>query len=331
MSDTVFPVSIVRDLEFAAPGEVSLRVDLHLPQGAGARVPVIVWVHGGGWRFGDRHLAPDLSRFFAQRGFAMAAIDYRLSHRALFPAQVEDLKTAIRWLRSVADSYGFDSERIGLLGSSAGAHLSALAALSRPGTFEPRDAIHVGHVSTVQAVVAGYGPTDFLQIDAHRPPDGTVSDDPETLLLPRGMTRSAAPDSFESLLVGAPIGACPERVRAANPVVYAAPGAPPFLILHGASDTTVPVHQSELLYDALAAHGNDVTLCVIEGLGHGFLNRTHLDDAPPRPMTMTRHVPGSGDRVEDRVQPVFPTIEAFFRAHLASDAVADRAPAAAER
>jgi hypothetical protein len=72
-------------------------------------------------------------------------------------------------------------------------------------------------------------------------------------------------------------------------------------------------------------------LCVIEGLGHGFLNRTHLDDAPPRLMTVTRHVPGSGDRVEDRVQSVFPTIEAFFRAHLASDAVADRAPAAAER
>jgi acetyl esterase/lipase len=331
MTDTVFPVSIVRDLQFAAPGEVSLRADLHLPQDVGARVPVIVWVHGGGWRFGDRHLAPDLSRFFARRGFAMAAIDYRLSHCAIFPAQIEDLKTAIRWLRSVADQYGLETEHIGLLGSSAGAHLSALAALSSRGTFEPRDAIHAGHSSGVQAVVAGYGPTDFLQIDSHRPPAGIVSDDPETLLLPRGMTRSAAPDSFESLLLGAPIEACPERVREANPIEYAAPGAPPFLILHGASDTTVPLNQSELLYDALAAHGNDVTLCVIEGLGHGFLNRTHLDDAPPRRMIVRRHVPGSGDRIEERIQPVFPTIEAFFRAHLTSAAAVDRAPAAAER
>jgi acetyl esterase/lipase len=130
------------------------------------------------------------------------------------------------------------------------------------------------------------------------------------------MTRSAAPDSFESLLVGAPIEHAVDRVRAANPIAYAAPGAPPFLILHGTSDTTVPVHQSEILYDALAAAGTDVSLCVIEGLGHGFLNRTHLDDGPPRRVMCRRYAAGDGERVETISQPIFGIIEAFLRSRL---------------
>ena len=317
-------VEIVRDLQYAAPGGFPLKADLYLPGDAAARVPVIVWVHGGGWRFGNRRLAPDLSRFYAQAGFAMASIDYRLSSQATFPAQLHDLRTAIRWLRSMARSYGLDEQRIGLFGSSAGGHLCALAALSnvQSATLREDDARYAEHPCDVQAVVDGYGPTDFLQIDAHRPPDDAVSEDPETLLLPRGMRRSAEPDSFESLLLGAPIGTCPERVREANPAACAAAGAPPFLILHGRSDTTVPLHQSELLYRALAAHDNEVSLCLIDGLGHGFLNRTHLDDGQPRRMTLTRHVPGRGERVDTYSRPVFPLIEAFFRRHLTVDASA---------
>ncbi len=311
------PVEIVRNLQYAAPGGAPLFADLHLPHGTGASVPAIAWLHGGGWRFGNRHLAPDLSRFFARSGFAMAAIDYRLSHQAVFPAQIEDVTTAIRWLRSVAPAYGLDRDRIGLWGSSAGGHLSALAGLTSDGLFARDGAPYAEHSNSVQAVVDGYGPTDFLQIDAHRPPEGTMSDDPETLLLPRGMGRSAEPDSFESLLLGRPIETCPDRVREANPLTYAAPGVPPFLILHGCSDTTVPVHQSELLYGALAAHDNDVSLCLIEGLGHGFLNRTHLDDGPAWWMTLRRHVRGAGERVERRAQPIFALVEAFFRTHLA--------------
>ena len=83
---------------YASPGGVALRADLYLPEGSGAPAPVIIWLHGGGWRSGSRELAPDLTRFFAERGFAMAAIDYRLSRVALFPAQIEDVRTAIRWL-----------------------------------------------------------------------------------------------------------------------------------------------------------------------------------------------------------------------------------------
>lgn len=304
-------VRILSGIQFAAPDGIPLHADLHLPQNAGAPVPAVIWLHGGGWRFGDRHLAPDLSRYFARDGCAMAAVDYRLSHHAHFPAQIEDVKTAIRWLRSIAPAHGIDPGRIGLLGSSAGGHLAALAALTNDDAFTAPHAPYVEQSSAVQAAVIGYAPTDFLQIDAHRPADGVVSDDPETLLLPRGMTRSADAGSFESMLLGAPIDSCPDKVRAANPLTYVHRGAPPFFILHGRSDTTVPIHQSELLYAALAELGNDVTFCEIDGLGHGFLNRTHLDDGPPR-RTRVRNA-----LMDDEiVQPIFPAIEAFLRTRL---------------
>ena len=309
------PVRVLRDVQYAAPGGLPLYADLFLPEEREKKPPAIVWIHGGGWRFGDRRLAPDLSRFFGARGFAMVAIDYRLSHQAIFPAQIEDVKTAIRWLRSVAHVHGIDPDRIGLLGSSAGGHLAALAALAPDGLFVPPDAPYRGWSSRVQAVADGYGPTDFLQIDAHRPPDDTVSDDPETLLLPHGVVRSAAPDSFESLLMGAPIDGCVERIREANPITYAAPGAPPFLILHGLSDTTVPPHQSVLLYDALAACGVDVTLCLVQRLGHGFLHRTHLDDGRLWDMTLTDR----NRMATERSGSIFSLVESFFRQNLAPD------------
>jgi len=262
-------------------------------------------------------MAPDLSRFFAASGFAMAAVDYRLTTTATFPAQVEDLKTAIRWLRRIGPEHGIDVSRLGLWGASAGGHLAALAALATAGLFEPPDAAYRDQPSTVQAVAIGYAPIDFLQLDAYRAPAGTPSSDPETLELPPGM-RSADPDSYESLLMGAPIETCPARVRRANPVTFVRAGAPPFLILHGLSDTTIAEQQSELFYDALAGCGNEVTLCLIEGLGHGFLNRTHLDDGPARRMTV-RTRSRDGERIEHCVQPIFPMIEAFFRRHLATD------------
>ena len=307
-------VTVVPDQTYDAPGGVALRADLYLPQNAAMRLPVIVWVHGGGWRFGSRRVAPDLMRFFALCGFAMVAVDYRSSTGATFPAQIQDLRTAIRWVRSVAATYGLDAGHIGLWGASAGGHLASLAGICERGVFESDASPYANQSSSVQAVVTGYAPIDFLQLDADRPPEGAVSDDPENLQLPHGM-RSADAHSFESLLLGAPIATCPDRVRAANPITYGRPGSPPFLILHGLSDTTVGAHQSELLYDALAAYDNMVTVCLIEGLGHGFLDRSHLDDGPSRSMTIRTHQPG-GDHVVRVAQPIFPMIEAFFRTHL---------------
>lgn len=311
-----YPVRLLADLPFAEPDGVRLLADLYLPEGAPRPLPVLLWLHGGGWRYGDRRLAPDLSRYFAQAGFAMLAIEYRLSTQALFPAQIQDVMSALRWTRAGAAQHGLDPERVGLIGSSAGGHLAALAALAPPGRFDPPGAAAAPPPGRVRAVVVGYAPTDFLQIDPHRPPEGTVSDDPEHLGLPRSIRSSAQAGSFESLLLGAPIETCPSRVQEANPAAYAAAGAPPFLILHGLSDTAVPPHQSELLYDALKAAGSAVTLGLIEGLGHGFLHRTHLDDGPPRRWRIRGHQPGRGERVGEADRPVFATIESFFRAHL---------------
>ncbi len=129
----VYDVKVMADLEFAAPNGKPLLLDLYLPVGVDKPLPVIVWLHGGGWRIGDRKLGPDFRVRFAERGYAMASIEYRLSGEALFPAQIHDVKAAIRWLRSVANEYGLDSGHIGLWRSSAGGHLAALAGTTGEG------------------------------------------------------------------------------------------------------------------------------------------------------------------------------------------------------
>jgi len=306
----------IDDLVYAAPAGRPLHADLYLPGGSAGPWPVIVWLHGGGWRFGDRRQAPDLSRHFAGRGYAMVSIDYRLSAEALFPAQIEDVKTAVRWIRATADRYRLDAGRIGLWGSSAGGHLAALAATSGPGTFESAASEHAGFSSDIQAVVDGYGPVDFLQLDAHRDPLDRPSDDPESIPLPPGM-RSAHANSFESLLLGGPIEQHVERVAAANPLAYERPGVPPFLILHGTSDATVPPHQSQLLFEGLAARGVDVTLCLIDGLGHGFLNRQQFGDRAAGPTRLRRAVHGVIDERCEQSAIGFDTIKAFFDRTLA--------------
>lgn len=303
-------VTIHRDLRYANPHGKQLLADLYLPKQDAARLPVIVWLHGGGWRLGDRRLAPDLQRYFAQAGFAMASIEYRLSGEAIFPAAVEDVKTAVRWLRASADTYGLDPARIGLWGSSSGGHLAALAALSGPGVFESPASEYSGYSSEVQAVMDGYGPVDFLEMDAQRTAAGVVSDDPESVKLPKDL-RSNSADSFESLFLGAPITTCRDLVRQANPVTYARASAPPFLIMHGLADSAVPAKQSELLYEALAAHaGNEVTLGLITGLGHGFLNRNHLDDGPKRTIELRGLTYGGAD------SGIFERIFRFFQQKL---------------
>jgi acetyl esterase/lipase len=295
---------------------VPLHADVYLPEDTGGPCPAIIWIHGGGWRSGNRELAPDLRRFFAARGFAMVAIDYRLSRAAVFPAQIEDVRTAIRWLRSVASSYRVDPTRIGLWGASAGGHLAALAGLAPVRCFRPADAAYPDYDAAVQAVVVGYAPIDFLQLDAHRPPSGTRSEDPESLLLPDPDLPSTDAHSYESLLLGEPIATCPDRVRAANPIAYGDGASVPFLILHGLADTTVPPHQSELLYDALKARPTNVALALIDGLGHGFLNRTHLDSAGPRWMELRESSADGKETTLRQCHLVFPAIEAFFRATL---------------
>ncbi len=296
-------VELSADLVYSHAGGRPRLLDLYLPRAAARPLPVIVWLHAGGWRAGDRKLAPDLSRHFAMQGFAMASVDYRLSREAIFPAQLHDVKDAVLWLRNNGERLGLDGGRVGLWGASAGGHLATLAALdavgSEPRGQSPRLRAPGSDPLDVRCVVTAYAPMDFLVMDAQRDAAEIEIDDPSAFVLPPG-ARTGDARSYESMLIGAPIHDRTDLARAASPLGYVSAGAPPFLIVHGTSDRAVPVQQSVMLHHALVACGNDATLHLVAGKGHGFLDRA--DTAPALTLSV---------------------IEAFFRRHL-TDATFDR-------
>ena len=310
-----FPGTVTRvdDVVYSAPGGRPLLADLYLPVEAARPVPVIIFLHAGGWRGGDRRFGPDLGRFYTERGFAMVSVEYRLSGEAVFPAAVHDVKAAIRWVRSAAEVYGFDPARIGLWGLSAGGHLAALAALSGPGDFVGPDDAHRGYASDVRAVVSAYGPVDFGQMDSQRESVQGPFQDSAAYQRPTGKL-AAHPDSYESRFLGSSIGDVPELVRRANPAAYIkGPGAPPMLLAHGLEDTAVPPGQSELLFDALGVSGNNVTLCLIEDLGHGFMNRNDFDQGIFRRVKKYECRDGEAPVITEAPPFTFGTVETFFR------------------
>jgi acetyl esterase/lipase len=247
------------DLAYVTHGHPRQKLDLYVP-GVDGPAPLVVYIHGGAFRAGDKAQHPPLE--YLAEGYALAAINYRLSQHALFPAQIEDCKAAVRWLRAHAQEYGLDPRRVAVGGSSAGGHLAAMV-----GTAHHVKAFDVGeHLdvsSRVQAVLDYFGPTDFLQMDAHRPPSGMVHD---------------TPDSPESQLVGGPIQENPNRVARANPITYVTADTPPFLIVHGDRDPLVPHHQSALLAAALERAGVPVTFYTVEGGGHGGFDDPKVDE-----------------------------------------------------
>ena len=244
-------VRVYQDLAYVTDGHERQKLDLYVPD-TGENLPLIIWIHGGAWRGGDKtHYMPIE---YLKAGYAGASINYRLSQHAIFPAQIEDVKAAVRWLRANAETYRLDPNRFAAWGSSAGGHLVAmLGTAGDVKEFEVGENLEVS--SRVQAVVDYFGPTDFLQMDAHRLPDGLVHD---------------VPDSPESQLVGGSIQEHQARVARANPVTYVSKGAPPFLIVHGDKDPLVPYQQSVLLNDALEKVGVSVTFYKVEGGGHGW-------------------------------------------------------------
>jgi len=244
-----------RDVAYVSNGHARQKLDLYVPESK-QKVPLIIFVHGGAFTRGDKRdqsPAPFLSD-----GYAFASLNYRLSQDAIFPAQIEDSKAAVRWLRANADKYGIDPDRFGAWGTSAGGHLVAmLGTTGETKIFDVGENLEVS--SRVQAVADWFGPTDFLQMDAHR--------------LPNGMGHDAA-GSPESRLIGGPIQRNKEKVAAANPITYVTSKAPPFLIAHGDGDRLVPHHQSVLLEAALRKAGATVRLYTVKGGGHGFRNAT---------------------------------------------------------
>jgi acetyl esterase/lipase len=252
------------DIPYASPSQAQ-KLDIYLPDEGEGPFPVIVWTHGGAFMGGDKgdvQVLPSLRGL--KRGYAVVAINYRLSGEARFPALVHDAKAAIRWIRANAQIYHFDSDRIAAWGSSAGGYLALM--LGTSAGVERLEDLSMGNPdqpSTVQAVVDWYGPSDFLKMDEQLERSGLRRPLP-------GMEHNGA-DSPESLLLGDKITRIPEQVRGANPLIYVRPKAPPFLIQHGTRDDTVPVQQSVVAAAKLkAVLGEDmVTLELLEEAGHG--------------------------------------------------------------
>jgi len=246
----------LRNLEYARPDSGPLSLDLYLPE-AGGPFPLIVWIHGGAFRAGDKAgiwYKPILNQ--TQRGYAVASIDYRLSGSAKFPALVHDAKAAVRWLRANAAQYNLKADRIVAAGESAGGYQAVMLGTSG-GVSELEGTLgNPKESSRVEGVIDFFGPTDLPAMD-----DGASSC--KTPLVHR------APNSPESLLLGCNLDDCPDRAKAASPIAYVARDNPPFLILHGTADCQVPHSQSQRLYDALRAAGVKADLHLLPDVGHG--------------------------------------------------------------
>jgi acetyl esterase/lipase len=240
------------------PSARPLELDLWLPPTTPVPAPVVVFLHGGGWRLGSRHrigpaFAETAFERLVQAGIAVASIDYRLSGEARWPAQLHDAKAAVRWLRARADELGLDPELIAAWGESAGGHLAALLGLTSEAPALEGDVGVIGPSSRVCSVVAWYAPTDLR----------TFAEDAGIDPLD--------PHSREAELLGAPPCTVPDVAEQASPAAHVSATAPPFLLMHGAADRFVPLKQSERLHSALRETGADVELQVFENADHMWL------------------------------------------------------------
>jgi acetyl esterase/lipase len=239
-------VKVLRNLSYIEGGHEQNRLDLYLPEKAVGPLPLVVWVHGGGWQGGSKEGCPAVP--LAAKGYAVASINYRLSQHAVFPAQIEDCKAAIRWLRANAAKYHLDPDHVGVGGDSAGGHLVALLGTTGDVKELEGNGGNLDQSSRVQCVVDWFGPTDFVAW----PPDFN-----KTVY------------SFITALIGGPANENPEKARKASSITYVDKDAAPFLILHGDKDNVVPLAQSEDLAKALKKAGVEVTLHIVKGSGHG--------------------------------------------------------------
>jgi len=251
-------VQLIPNITYFENEQVSLKLNLLVyrdpmdalfnREGNKERYPLIIYLQGCGWGWSEQdtfQFIPQLSEF-AKDGYVVASIQYRPSSQDIYPAQLEDVKTAIRFLKSQSSQFNIDPTKVGLWGDSSGAHLALLAGLGAMGGVEDQD--------DVQAVVDWFGPTDLLSMSQYP----SVFD-------------HDSPHSPESKLVGGPIQENKEKTKLASPIHYIHPSAPPILIMHGDADDVVPYEQSVEMFKALRKAGNDAEMFKIKGAGHiGF-------------------------------------------------------------
>lgn len=234
------------DIVYGKAGDRELKLDLCRPEGTGPH-PCVVCVHGGGWRMGNKRDLRNWLELLAGRGYLAVSVGYRLSPDHIFPAQIEDCKTAVRYLRSHAEKYQLDRNRIGAMGYSAGGHLVLLMGLTDAKSgFEGR--LYPDQSSNVTCVVDYFGPTDFA----------AYKDD----------------DSAQRSMIGPFLGGKftekPEVHKKASPIEYVRKEVPPILIFHGTKDWVVPIEQSRNLKAKLSQAGASVELIEVPNEGHGW-------------------------------------------------------------
>jgi len=236
------------DIVYGTGGGRELQADLYLPsEPAAARIPAVVYAHGGGWRGGDRTQFSRHAIAMARHDFAGLCISYRFADEAPFPAAVEDANCAVRFLRAYADDLGVDPDRIGIAGGSAGGHLAAMVSTTCGTARLEGTGGHGDFSSDVQAY-AGFNPV----LDLRERADLTA---------------------VRVFLGGAPHEVGEEVYEDASPICHVDAHTPPTLLLHGTEDATVPYEQSVRFRDAVRAAGGQADLFTAEGAGHGFFNR----------------------------------------------------------
>jgi len=243
-------IQLYRDVAYVTNGHERQKLDLYVPENASGLMPLIIWIHGGGWMGGSKNNCPPLP--WTRKGYVVASIDYRLSQDAKFPAQIEDCKAALRWLHVHAKEYWIDEDRIVAWGGSAGGHLASL--LGTTGEVSEWEKGFQPTSIRVQAVIDWYGRADLTRVST----DPTWANSPSALLL----------------------GGCGQKfvelAKKASPILHVSKDDPPFLIMHGTMDTTVPFRQSLTFARALGSAGVESRLVTLEGVGHGgqeFLSR----------------------------------------------------------
>lgn len=236
-------VKVYKDLAYVPGGHERQKLDLYVPADGEGPFPLIVWIHGGAWQHGSKEGCVPTP--WAQKGYVVASINYRLSQDAKFPAQIEDCKAAVRWLRAHAKEYKIDREHVIAWGDSAGGHLAAL--LGTAGDAAEWEPGPPAESSRVQAVIDWYGRADLSRV----------------------CTDPAMAEHAVARLLGGSGEKVSDIAAKASPITHVSKDDPPFLIMHGDVDATVPVQQSEALAEALKQAEVPVILVVLTGVGHG--------------------------------------------------------------